>query len=76
MNLSELTDKIYAEGVEKGNAFFWEKQIYFMFLVVYGGWVVSVLYISKCNLACNLVKVFEEAKFRCVKVQFFSGSVV
>ena len=24
----------------------------------------------------KLVKMFEEAKFRCVKVQFFSGSVV
>ena len=36
----------------------------------------GVLSISKCNLGCNLVKFFEEAKFRCVKVQFFSGSVV
>ena len=27
-------------------------------------------------LCAKLVKVFEEAKFRCVKVQFFSGSVV
>ena len=27
-------------------------------------------------LCAKLIKVFEEAKFRCVKVQFFSGSVV
>ena len=43
---------------------------------LYNLYCLFVLSISKCNLACNLVKVFEEAKFRCVKVQFFSGSVV
>ena len=37
--------------------------------VLYG----CVLSISKYNLACNFVKVFEEAKFRCVKVQFSLG---
>ncbi len=38
-------------------------------------------YIVYCLLAnaisgAKLVKMFEEAKFRCVKVQFFSGAVV
>ena len=32
--------------------------------------------LANAIFGAKLVKMFEEAKFRCVKVQFFSGSVV
>ena len=46
---------------------------------IYG--IVQSSMVMYCLLAnaisgAKLVKMFEEAKFRCVKVQFFSGSVV
>ena len=39
---------------------------------------ISSLYCLLANAisGAKLVKMFEEAEFRCVKVQFFSGSVV
>ena len=47
--------------------------VYLFFYVDY-----DTLYCLLANAisGAKLVKVFEEAKFRCVKVQFFSGSVV
>ena len=61
-------------------------QGYYKFLT-YANLDVIFLHFSYCRpfLYCllanaisgaKLVKMFEEAKFRCVKVQFFSGSVV
>ena len=52
-------------------------QVFFILFSVHFA-VYQYMYCLLANAisGAKLVKMFEEAKFRCVKVQFFSGSVV